>query len=442
MNCGGATLPPARQGLTRVPLGQSDRKGIRMPILNVSRILERRTFLGALCTPAVAGASPWTQFLGNGARSLAADETVPLEWSDPRNVAWRSGIPGYGQSSPVAFGGAAFAASVEGAHKDTLMLTAFDLAFGQPVWMHRSIPSQRIKESNTVSKAAPTPAADEDAVYVFFETGNVLAIGHDGKLLWERRLTEEFGEFGGRHGIGSSLRLCGSGILALVAHDGPSYLICLHPSSGETVWKTDRPTGVSWSTPTVVEHLGRELALVSTGRAVEGYDTEDGSLLWVLDGLDGAFVASSTPAPGGAVVGSSSKGQNVAIRFGSTHRQVPEIVWRATGASSYFSTPLVHRGRVYMVNKAGVAFCLRADSGQEVWRSRLEGQCWASPIGLGGRVYFFGVGGVTEVVEAGDTFVRIARNRLSVEGRLYGAAVAEQGLLLRYGTELVRVAAA
>lgn len=413
-----------------------------MPILNVSRILKRRAFFGALCTPAVAGASSWTQFLRNGDRSLATAETVPLAWSDQRNVAWRSGIPGYGQSSPVTFGGAAFVASVEGAYKDTLMLTAFDLALGQPIWMHRSVPSQRIEDSNMVGKAAPTPAVDADAVYVFFETGNVLAIGHDGKLLWERRLTEEFGVFEGRHGIGSSLRLCGSGILALVAHEGPSYLVCLHPSSGKTVWKTDRPKGVSWSTPTVVQHRGRELALVSTGRTVEGFDTEDGSLLWVVNGLDGAFIASSTPVPGGAVVGSSRKGQSVAIRFGSTHRQVPEIVWRATGASSYFSTPLVHRGRVYMVNKAGVAFCLRLDSGQEVWHSRLEGQCWASPIGLGNRVYFFGVGGVADVVEAGDTFVRIARNRLSVEGRLYGTAVSEQGLLLRYGTELVCVAAA
>ena len=422
--------------------GSLDRKGIPMPILNASPILVRREFLGVLCTPAVAGASSWTQFLGNGARSLDPDLTVPLEWSDDRNVVWRSAIPGYGQSSPVAFGGAAFTASVEGPHKDTLMLTAFDMAMGQPIWTHRSGPSQRIQDSDMVSKAAPTPAADASAVYVFFETGNVLAISHDGELLWQRQLTEEFGEFQGRHGIGSSLRLCGSGILGLVAHDGPSYLICLQPSNGETVWKTDRPKGVSWSTPTVVEHLGRELALVSTGRTVEGYDTEDGSLLWILDGVDGAFIASSTPVPGGAIVGSSRKGQSVAIRFGPTHQQAPEIVWRATEASSYFSSPLVHKGRVYMVNKAGVAFCLRADSGEEIWHSRLEGQCWASPIGLGDRVYFFGVGGVTEVVEAGDRFTRLARNSLSVEGRLYGTAVAEQGLLLRYGTELVRVAGA
>ncbi len=69
-----------------------------------------------------------------------------------------------------------------------------------------------------VSKAAPTPAVDADGVYAFFETGNAAALDHDGRLRWERRLTDEFGEFGSRHGIDRSLRLCRSGVMALVAH--------------------------------------------------------------------------------------------------------------------------------------------------------------------------------------------------------------------------------
>ena len=120
---------------------------------------------------------------------------------------------------------------------------------------------------------------------------------------------------------------------------------------------------------------------------------------------------------------------------------MPEIVWRATEAASYFSSPLVHQSRVYMVSKAGVAFCLDIESGEELWRSRLEGPNWASPIGLKDRVYFCGVNGVTEVIEAGASFTRIARNSLSEESRLYGTAVAEDCLLLRYGRRLIKVSA-
>ena len=413
-----------------------------MPDRRSHQGLARRSFLAAVAAQGVAWAAPWSEFLGNGSLSQAEGDAIPSEWSDTRNVIWRSAVPGYGQSSPVVSSGKAFATGVEGPTKETLLVTAFDLQSGRAIWTHRSPSSQRIKDSDMVSKGAPTPAVGGQAVYAFFETGNLLAIDHDGNRIWERSLTEEFGQFGGRHGIGSSLRLCRAGVLALVAHDKPSYLVCVDREDGRTVWKRDRPEGVSWSTPTVVTHAGREIALVSAGDSVEAYDTEDGSPLWTLDGLQGAFIASPTPVRGGAIVGSSSKGHNVAIRFGSGASDVPTVAWRAEEASSYFSSPLAHRGKVYMVNKAGVAFCVREDTGEGVWHSRLSGQCWASSIGCGERIYFFGVDGLTEVVAAGDRFARVSENRLSVQGRLYGTAIVERGLLLRYGRDLVRVGSA
>jgi len=85
------------------------------------------------------------------------------------------------------------------------------------------------------------------------------------------------------------------------------------------------------------------------------------------------------------------------------------------------------------VNRAGVAVCLRQQTGEELWDSRRAGQCWASSIGCGGRVDVFGVDGWTEVVAAGDEFVRVAENRLSVEGRLYGAAIVDICILSAYG---------
>ncbi len=224
--------------------------------------------------------------------------------------------------------------------------------------------------------------------------------------------------------------------MALAAHDGPSYLICVDRASGKTVWKTDRPQKVSWTTPAIVGHDGRELALVSSGDRVDAYDTKDGSVLWTLGGFERASVASPTPIPGGAIIGSSRKGWTSAIRFGSNVHSTPEIVWRASEASSYFSSPLVHRSRVYMVNKAGVAFCLDLKTGQEVWHQRLKGPCWASSIAAGGFVYFFGVDGAVEVYRAADSVSKVAENRLSEESRLYGVAVNDGKLVLRFGRRL------
>ena len=398
--------------------------------------LGRRAFLGALFAPTALAFADWKEFRGNGSSLIAGRERLPLEWSDQTNLFWNVATPGYGQSSPVIFDRHVFVTSVEGARKDTLILSAFDLADGRELWTHRAAPAQSIQESDMISKAAPTPIADAAGVYAFFETGNLVALDHQGQLRWERRLTEEFGEFRGRHGIGSSLRLCQSGVMALVAHAGPSYLICVDPRTGKTVWKTDRPKKVSWTTPAVTEHDGRELALVSGGDRVDAYDTKDGSLLWTLEGFERASVPSPTPTPGGAIIGSSKKGWTSAIRFGSAASTKPEIAWRAAEATSYFSSPLVHRSRVYMVNKAGVAFCLDLETGQEVWHQRLEGPCWASSIAAGDSLYFFGVNGTVEVYSPADFPSKIAENKLSEESRLYGIAVDEGQLVLRFGRRL------
>ena len=398
--------------------------------------LGRRAFLGALLAPTAVAFADWKEFRGNGSSLIGGNERLPMEWSDQANLSWNIPTPGYGQSSPVIFDQRVFVTCVEGAGKETLMLAAFDLSNGKELWTHRGAPAQSIQDSDMISKAAPTPIADTAGVYAFFETGNLVALDHRGQLRWERRLTEEFGEFGGRHGIASSLRLCQSGVMALVAHDGPSYLICVDPETGKTVWKTDRRKKVSWTTPAVMQFDGRELALVSGGDRVDAYDTKDGSQLWTLEGFERAFVASPTPAPGGAIIGSSKKGWTSAVRFASSASTSPEIVWRASEATSYFSSPLVHRSRVYMVNKAGVAFCLDLKTGQEVWHQRLKGPCWASSLAAGDSIYFFGVKGTVEVYSAADTPSKIAENQLSEESRLYGFAVDDGKLVLRFGRRL------
>lgn len=402
--------------------------------------LSRRGFLGSLAAPAALSAASWSEFRGGDSGAASSAERLPLEWSDEKNLLWSVAPPGYGQSSPVVYGGRVFVTGVAGERKEELLLSAFDLRSGAGLWTHRGSPAQPMEVSDMVSKAAPSPAADADGVYAFFETGNVAALDRGGRLRWERRLTEEFGEFGGRHGIGSSLRLCRAGVMALVAHDGPSYLICLDRATGETVWKADRPPGVSWSTPALARVGGREAALVSGGERVDAYDAADGSLLWSLDGFKGAFVASPTPIDGGAIIGSSEKGRTAAIRFGAEAREAPRVVWRTAEAASYFSSPLAHRSRAYMVNKSGVAFCLRLDTGERLWLQRLRGGCWASSIACGDCVYFFGVDGAVEVYRAADKAEKIAENRLSEESRLYAAAVAPGRLLLRFGRRLACIA--
>ena len=54
-----------------------------------------------LATGAHAAAQTWPQFRGPGGQGHAPDATVPLDWSESRNIAWKVPVPGAGWSSPV-----------------------------------------------------------------------------------------------------------------------------------------------------------------------------------------------------------------------------------------------------------------------------------------------------------------------------------------------------
>ena len=48
-----------------------------------------------------ADQSEWPQFRGPNADGHVKGQAFPLEWSDSKNVAWKTAIPGLGWSSPA-----------------------------------------------------------------------------------------------------------------------------------------------------------------------------------------------------------------------------------------------------------------------------------------------------------------------------------------------------
>ncbi|MCG8462458.1 MAG: PQQ-binding-like beta-propeller repeat protein, partial [Holophagales bacterium] len=88
--------------------------------------VQLRALEAAIENPPPAGAAaeartlpPWPGFRGGG-RGLAAPGDLPERWSEEDGVAWKVKVPGYGQSSPVIWGGQVFLTSVERPKKDTL----------------------------------------------------------------------------------------------------------------------------------------------------------------------------------------------------------------------------------------------------------------------------------------------------------------------------------
>ena len=289
-----------------------------------------------------------------------------------------------------------------------------------------------------MSKGAPTPAVDADRLYAFFDSGDLMALTHEGETVWRRKLGAEYGTVGGNHGVGNSVLLTDRSAVVLLARRTYSYLLAVDLATGENVWKADREPGVAWSTP-VLTPSGDEIVVSASGQ-VEGFDARTGERRWVFKDLERNNVASPTVTPDLVIVGGLAVEANLAIRRGGTGALGPSsVAWRA-GSASNFGSPFLYRDCIYWVNPAGAARCLAPDTGAVQWTHRLPASTWATPLGHEDHVYFFTQEGVTQVLGASAAAPEvIATNSLSVEAPVTGFAVVDDAIVIRAGAEVIRV---
>ncbi|MCA9269514.1 MAG: PQQ-binding-like beta-propeller repeat protein, partial [Planctomycetales bacterium] len=114
-----------------------------------------------------------------------------------------------------------------------------------------------------------------------------------------------------------------------------------------------------------------------------------------------------------------------------------EVAWESK-TRVYVPSMLMHNGRLYAVADAGVAMCLDAATGEELWKARLGGTFSSSPVLVGERIYVTDEKGATSVFKARpDEFELLGKSQLGdeviatptfVDGRIYyRAAVQNDG---------------
>lgn len=382
--------------------------------------------------------SQWPSFR-NGGSSTVADK-LPPTWSPSEGIAWQVETDGYGQSAPIIIDSTVFVTSAIGPLKQECAVTAFDLSSGQTLWQER-IQAAATGPSNYMnSRGAPTPVADETGVYAFFESGDLLAIKPSGEPIWHRNFTKDLGPFQSNHGLGSSLAQSADLLFLNLEHKGPSKLIAVRKSDGYIVWQTDRISGSSWTSPVVTA----ESVIVSSAGSLTAYDSACGKQQWTIAGLDGnsvpspcvvgdrVFTGARIPEFGSA---SDAAKSNLCVRLVHEGQDVnssaktavhttqtaaadskdslkAEVVWRSGGAVCDYASPVVADGRVYYLNKVGVLSCLDADTGEQLYRTRLAAECWATPVVADNGIYFFAKDGTTKVVARGPEFRVLHTNQL------------------------------
>ncbi len=367
--------------------------------------------------------STWPSFLGQGALVVNPDRAF-VNWAPKEGILWSVATPGHGQSSPVSWGDKIFVTSTDGPNKDDYHVLCIEANDGKFLWDYTFKNSDPVENSVFVSRAAPTPLVDKNHVITFFESGDVVAIDHSGKEVWNRTITEQYGKFKNKFGLSGSPVQNQNHLFILVDDEGPSYLLALEKASGKEIWKQDRSSRNSWSSPAMHTIDGVEQVVVSSAGSVDGYSCATGNLLWTYTGVGGNtgctpisigsgkfLIAASAGRDGGnAEMARKSNAMMQVTKNENTWKA--EILWTAEEATPSWGSPMVHQGCAYWVNTKGLLYCFDAATGKLHFKERLKQSCWATPYGAGDRVYFFGKEGLTTVIAAGTDFRLIAENQL------------------------------
>jgi outer membrane protein assembly factor BamB len=402
-----------------------------------------------------SGGEHWPSYRGptDQGQSDAAD--LPLRWSESENVAWKTPIPGKAWSSPVIWGDRIW---LTNAPEDGTQLFALcvEKGSGKIVLQKqlRYVPAPQYCHPFN-SYASPSPVAEEGRVYVSFGSPYSACLdSRSGNVIWERK------DFICNHfrGAGSSPFLYKN--LLILHFDGSDrqYVVALDKHSGKTVWKTDRSvdfqdldpaTGKpstegdfrkAFSTPVLADVQGKSVLVSLGSMALYGYEPETGKELWRVEAV-GSHSGSSRPVVGHGLVFSPTgyvAGVWAVRPDGRGAVTESHVAWRYGRAVARRPSMLLVGDWLFMVDSDGVAACVEAKTGKELWKARLGGNYSASPIYAAGRIYLFDESGKATVIEAAPEYKPLAVNRLD-DGFMASPAVSGKALYLRTKTALYRI---
>lgn len=400
----------------------------------------------ALLAGALEAGENWPQFRGPTGDGRSDATGLPLRWSETENVRWKTAIHGRGWSSPVVWGGQIWltTATLDG---KKLYAVQVDRESGEVARDIRLFDVANPREKHKLnSYASPTPVIEEGRLYVHFGSyGTACLDTKTGDTVWERR------DLPCNHwrGPGSSPILFGR--LVIVHFDGfdQQYVVALNRATGETVWRTDRSNDYgtddgdfkkAYSTPLVIQAAGRTQLISPGSRATTAYDPLTGKEIWQVRFRE--FSSTARPLYGHGLVFINTgfgKARLLAVRpDGEGDVSDSHIAWTLRKGVGSKPSPLLVDDLLFLVDDGGVASCVEARTGKNVWTERLGGNFSASPVQAEGRIYFSSHEGVTTVIRPGREFEKLAENQLD-DGFMSSPAIAGRALFLRTRSHLYRI---
>ncbi len=419
-------------------------------------LLANGAALGA--EPEVRDPHQWANWRGPLMNGHAPEAKPPVEWSEARNIRWKTELPGLGHSTPAVWNDRIFLTTAipvgeplaeprpelaPGAHDNFLVTNRYEFvalainrADGKIVWkktLNAALPYEG--GHYTSSLASHSPAADSEHVFAFFGSYGLYCLDHDGGVIWKKDLGRMHSKHG--HGEGSSPVLFGDTLVVNWDHEEQSFVVALDKRTGIEKWRVKREELTSWASPIVTEVDGKPQVVVSGTQRVRGYDLKTGDKVWEAGGLSANVVASPVAGSGIAIFGSSYETQAMfAVRMTGGKGDITDndnVLWFRRRSTPYVPSPLLYDDVVYYLRHyQNVLSRVNIESGADEGGPFRLGELrniYSSPVGADGRIYVTSREGLTIVLTHSAEPELLAINQLEDQFSASAALVGDEMIL-------------
>ena len=354
--------------------------------------------------------SDWADWRGPARDGHSTEKNLPEKWSPKgENLLWKA--PYGGRSAPIAMGNRVFMFNSAG-EGETMQerVLALDMETGKKVWEYRfnvystDVPPRRVAWSSPVGD--PTTGN----VYAFGASNDLVALSYDGKLLWTRSMTDEYGSWTTHGGRTVSPIIEGNLVIISTVTDGFADIFmrrhrfyAFDKLTGECVWISTpggRPYDTTYSTPVVATIDGTRILIAGSGDgAFHAIKVNTGEPVWNYP------MSKRGVNPGAVVVGNiaylthmeenldtSEMGQLAAIDISakgivSKTSNADKIKYAITNYQLGPGSPVIDGGRLYQVDAGANLLAFDINTGKQIWAKNLGTIQKASPVFADGKIY-------------------------------------------------------
>ncbi|MEE3366755.1 MAG: PQQ-binding-like beta-propeller repeat protein [Planctomycetota bacterium] len=371
-------------------------------------------------------AADWPRFRGPNGTGISHATTVPVKWG-AEDYNWATRLPGHGHGSPVVVGERVYLVCGEKRTAERIVVCV-DVTSGKVLWK-RNFTSKKHRLHNANSYGSSTPAADAHGVVVTWADPDklmLLALDREGQTLWQRN----FGPHKAINGAGTSPIIVGDLVVLMNVQMDPnfmirigvlpknypdktkhdSFLVAVDRKSGKTVWKVKRETYLAgYSTPCLrtLKNGQLELVFLDSYYGLTGVALRTGVVNWQTSRLLPSRTVASPVMAGDLIFGSHGRGVSgdviYAVRAGGKSEK-PKVAYEIKKAAPLTPTPIVKDGLAYLWSDGGIVTCIVASSGEVVWRERVGGSYYGSPVWVSQALYCVDRRGTVAVVAAGKKY--------------------------------------